>query len=156
MASHALLTSADGARIISNGTQSYVKVSLTRLLPLWISVGAGGLGLLYIIVVAGARLAKRSMSRQDPLLLPFAGVLALLLPVPLFDLQSIMQLGDLTLASGLLAAATAALSVAMIVGLIQALRHASDRLAGLAAMLAVLQLCLLLTAWGLLPFRLWA
>ncbi|MDO8438661.1 MAG: serine hydrolase domain-containing protein [Telluria sp.] len=156
LASHALLTSAEGARVISNGTQSYEKVSLMRLLPPWISVAAGLLGLAYILVMAIARLAMRRMSRQAPLLAPLAGALALLLPVPFFYGQSFLQLGDLTLASGLLAAVTAALPVAMLIGLGMTLRRKTIKSAESAAMLAVLQLSLVLAAWGLLPFRLWA
>lgn len=156
LASHALLTSAEGARIISNGTQSYEKVSLLHLLPLWISVIAGVLGLAYILIKAIARLAMRRMSRRDPLLAPFAGALALLLPLPFFYGQSFVQLGDLTLASGLLAAVTAALPVAMLIGMGMALRTKTFKNADTAAMLAVLQLTLVLAAWSLLPLRLWA
>lgn len=156
LASHVLLTSAEGTHIISNGTQTYEQISLARLLPLWLSVAAGLLGLVYLVVAGGARLAMRAMSRHDPLLVPFAGVLALLLPAPFFYLQSFVQLGDRTLASSLLAAVTAALPLAMLIGLAMAARHHTLRSAGSVAMLAVLQLSLLLAAWGLLPFRLWA
>lgn len=156
LASHVLLISADGARIISNGTQSYEKVSLMRLLPLWFSVAAGLMGLACILLMAGTRLALRRMSLRDPLLAPFAGALALLLPLPFFYRQSFMQLGDVTLASGLLAAVTAALPVAMLIGLAMALRNKTWKSAGPVAMLAVLQFALMLAAWDWLPFRLWA
>lgn len=156
LASHALLTSAEGARIISNGAQSYEKVPLMRLLPLWMSVVAGLLGLAIILIKSGARLAMRRMSPQDPLLAPFAATLALLLPLPFFFLQSFLQLGDLTLASGLLAAVTAILPVAMLIGLSMAKRRKTIKSAESAAMLAVLQLTLVLAGWSLLPLRLWA
>ena len=155
LASHALLTSAEGVRVISNGTQSYEKVSLMRLLPLWISVAAGVLGLASILVMAIARLAMRTVSLKDSLMAPFAGTLALLLPIPLFYRQSFVQLGDLTLASGMLAAVTGALPVAMLVGLGVMMRSKTIKSVQLAAMLAVLQLTLVLAAWRLLPLRLW-
>lgn len=153
--SHALLTSPEGARIISNGTQSYEQVPLVRLLAWWASVAAGLLGLAAIMLMGLARLLQR-MSRHDPLLAPFAAVLALLLPLPLFYRQSFLQLGELTLASGLLAAATATLPLAMLAGLWMAWRRAALRSRDTAAMLAVLQLCLMLAGWELLPLRLWA
>lgn len=156
LASHALLTSAEGARVITSGTQSYERISLMRLLPLWISVGAGVSGLAYILFAGIARLALRRMALRDPLLPPFVGVLALTLPLPFFYQQSFVQLGDLTLASGLLAAVTGALPVAMLVGLGMTLCRKTISRADLAAMLAVLQLTLLLAAWNLLPFRVWA
>lgn len=156
LASHALLTSAEGARVISNGRQSFEQVPLMRLLPLWSSVIAGLLGLAFILVKGVARLAMRRMSPADPLLAPLAATMALVLPLPFFYQQSFLQLGDLTLASGLLAAVTGALPMAMIIGMGVALRRKSIMSADAAAMLAVLQLNLLLAAWSLLPFRLWA
>jgi CubicO group peptidase (beta-lactamase class C family) len=156
LASHALLTSVEGARVISNGTQSYERVSLMRLLPLWISVAAGLFGLAYILVRGIARLALRRMPLRDPLLAPFIGVLSLSLPLPFFYQQSFVQMGDLTLASGLLATVTGALPVAMLIGLGMTLHGKTISRAESAAMLAVLQLTLLLAAWNLLPFRLWA
>ncbi len=155
LASHALLTSAEGAHVISNGTQSYEKVPLMGLLALWISLAAGMLGLAYIVLKVIARLAMRLMSFHDPLLVPFAGAMALLLPLPFFYRQSFLQLGDLTFASGLLAAVTAALPVTMLIGLGMTLRTKTIISPESAAMLAVLQLALVLAAWGLLPFRLW-
>ena len=155
LASHALLVSAEGTRVISSGTQRYEQVSLLRLAALWTSIAAGVIGLACIVAIGGMRLARRRMVLRDPLLAPFAGMLALLLPVPFFYRQSFLQLGDLTLASGLLAAVTAALPVTMLVGLATALRSRPAQSAAAVAMLAVLQLAVLLAAWGLLPLRLW-
>ncbi|GGX79368.1 serine hydrolase domain-containing protein [Pseudoduganella dura] len=155
LASHALLTAADGGRVITSGTQSWEKVPALRLLLLWLSVAAGVPGLAWILLQGFARLALRRMALHDPLLAPFAGTLALLLPVPFFYRQSFLQLGDLTLASGLLAAVTAVLPATMLAGLAVALRKKTGIGAGPAAMLAVLQLTLVLAAWGLLPLRLW-
>ncbi len=104
--------------------------------------------------IVGQRYERR-LSRQDALAAPAAGVLALLLPLPLFYSQSFIQLGDLTLASGVLAAVTAALPVTMLIGLATALRRLTWRSVEEAAMFAVLQSCLVLAAWDLLPLRLW-
>ncbi|UVW28781.1 serine hydrolase [Massilia sp. H6] len=163
-ASHVLLVSAEGRRVLSTGTQSYEQVSLAYLALLWISIGGGVLGLTYILIKPLWRLARRRTAghiagcsaRRDPLWAPFAGALALLLPLPFFYHQSFMRLGELTLASGLLAAVTGALPVAMLAGLAASLRAARVDILDAAAMLAVLQLCLVLAAWGLLPLRLWA
>jgi len=65
-------------------------------------------------------------------------------------------LGDLTVASGLLATATAILPIAMLTGLGIALRRKSIRTMDTIALLAVLQFSLVLAWWGLLPLRLWA
>lgn len=155
-ASHALILSSEGRRVISTGTQSYEQVSPMVLVPLWISIAAGLLGSAWIAVKALLRLAMRRSRRRDPLLAPCAAILALLLPIPFFYRQSFLQLGDLTLASGLLATVTAALPVAMLVGLGMALRQTVMPRVDAAAMLAVLQFSLVLAWWGLLPLRLWA
>lgn len=153
--SHALLVSVDGTRVITSATQRYEEVSLLRLVALWASLAAGVLGLGYLLATGCMRVARRRMAPGEPLLAPFAGTLALLLPVPFFYRQSFLQLGDLTLASGLLAAVTAALPVTMVIGLAMALRGRPVGRAAVAAMLAVLQLAVLLAAFGLLPLCLW-
>ncbi|MBB3222388.1 serine hydrolase domain-containing protein [Pseudoduganella umbonata] len=156
--SHALLVSADGKRIVTNGTQSHEQVSMLYLSSLWLSVGAGLLGLAWIVLKGMARLAARRMSPSDPLAAPLAGALALLVPLPLFYRQSFLQLGDLTAASGLLAIVTAALPVTMLAGLAMALRSTGSRTGNridALAMAAVLQLAIGLAAWELLPLRLW-
>ncbi len=155
--SHALLVSAEGTRVVTNGTQTYEQIALTRLLLLWLSVGAGLLGMTAILIAGVARLAMRRLARHDPLLAPFAGVLALMLPLPLFFQQSFLQLGDVTPASMLLAIVTGALPLAMLTGLALSLRRTTgNRVEPMAvAMLAVLQLTGVLAAWGLLPLRFW-
>lgn len=154
--SHALLISPEGRRVISNGSQSHEQRPLPFMLALWTSLAAGLLGLATILVKGCARLAMRRLALRDPLTAPFAGALALLLPLPFFYGQSYLQMGDLTLASGLLAAVTAALPLAMLAGLGMSLRRKGVKRADAVAMLAVLQLALVLAAWGLLPLRLWA
>jgi CubicO group peptidase (beta-lactamase class C family) len=156
LASHAFLVSTEGKRVMSTGTQSYEQVTPGFLLVLWTSIAAGLLGLAWIVIKSLWRLARRRMPRCDPLLPPLAGALALLLPLPLFYLQSFLQLGDLTVASGLLAIVTAMLPIAMLTGLGMALRRKSIRSVDTIALLAVLQFSLVLAWWGLLPLRLWA
>ena len=153
LASHALLTSSDGRRIVTNGTQSYAQVPSGVLVLLWSSLGAGVLGLVTIALRAGGRLARRRFAVSDPLALPLAGMLALLLPLPFFYAQSLVRLGDLTVASALLAVVTALLPVAMAVGLARSLRRKAGMDA--AASLAVLQGCVVLATGGLLPLQLW-
>lgn len=155
VASHALTLSAEGRRVISTGTQSYEQVPLLYLLVLWISVSVGMVGLAYIVLALPLRFAMRRLSRRDPLIAPFTGAIGLLLPIPFFYRQSFLQLGDLTVASGLLATVSAALPLTMLVGLHIALRRTMIVRTDVIAMLAVLQYGLMLAYWGLLPLRLW-
>ena len=155
IASHALATPHEAMRVLSTGTQSYEQVALWYLLLLWTSMVAGALGLAYIVVTPLLRTVMRRMSGRDPLLAPFVGALALLLPIPFFHRQSFLQLGDFTVASSLLATVTAALPLAMLAGLYLSVRRPVTARTDAIAMLAVLQFSVVLASWGLLPMRLW-
>ncbi|MGI8560022.1 MAG: hypothetical protein ACR2J7_00985, partial [Luteimonas sp.] len=159
IASHALLTAADGTRVLSTGTQSYEWIPLPKLALLWASLIAGVLGLVWLLLSGLGRLLARRMPPSHPVFVPLLGILALLLPLPLFLRQSFLQLGDLTWASGLLAIVTATLPLTMLVGLVLQFRSPGSGVVArfdLLAMLAVVQWALVLAAWGLLPLRLWA
>lgn len=158
LASHALLVADGGARVIANDHQSYARVSAVRLAALWASLVAGALGLLYVLVAGFARLARRRSRRIDPLRLPWFGVIALALPVPLFARQSFLQLGDPTVASGMLTFVTVMLPLAMLAGLGRLMSGPRSRGAAVdaVALLAVLQWVAVLAVWGLMPVRLWA
>lgn len=157
-ASHALLISSEGERLISTGTQTFQQISLLKLVPLWASLLLGLFGIAYILVSGLIRASARRMQASDPVFIPFLAVLALMLPVPLFFRQSFLALGDLTLASGSLAMVTAALPLAMVTGLWRfARRRRAGTVAALdaGAMLAILQWSIVLATWGLVPLRLW-
>lgn len=160
VASHAFFVSASGVRVLDTGVQSYERISPTALAALGTSLVAGVLGLGYLLVAGVVRLARRRLALTDPLLPPFAGIVALAVPVPFFMSQSFLELGDLTAASGLLAAVTALLPVAMAAGLALHVRRRGPGCTSQAleaiAMAAVLQWALVLAWWGLVPLRLWA
>jgi CubicO group peptidase (beta-lactamase class C family) len=159
IASHALLTPAQGRRVISTGLQSYERISLWKLVALWTSLVAGVLGLAWVLCSGIARMLSRRMNRSHPLMVPSLGVLALLLPLPLLFTQPFLQLGDVTPGSVLLALATAALPLTMAVGLMLRFRHrrkGTIAMLDALAMASVLQWTLVLAVWGLLPLRLWA
>ena len=156
--SHALLIAADGKQVLSDGRQSFERVSLWEIVPLWVSFLVGMVGLLYIFLSGLARLISTRLAISRPMLLPFLAVTALLVPIPLFFRQSFLQLGDVTAASITLAVVTAFLPAAMLIGLwIQLRRRRSSavEIVDLLATAAVLQLTIVLVAWNLVPLRLW-
>ena len=159
MASHALLVAQDGQRIITTSYQSYRQVPLTTLASLWASLIAGLLGLVWLLLVGLVRLARRGSARSQPAFAPFVGIALLLVPLPLFYRQSFLQLGDFTLASGLLAVVTLLLPITMLIGLWLSFRRRPRSLwatLDAGAMLAVLQWTAVLAWWELMPLRLWA
>ena len=159
--SHVLLQD-DGKHILSDGLRSYERVSMLRMLVLWGSLALGMAGLLYVLVVAVWRAALRRLGRGDHLFAPLLSLLALLLPLPFFYFQSYLRLGDVSVASVLLALATGALPLATAFGLARCWRSCGTAAeAGSWAkwdwvsLLAALQLLLVLAWWGLLPLRMW-
>lgn len=157
-ASHVLLTSADGERVISSGIQNHVRIHTGTLMLLWSSLLTGLSGLA-LLIGRGTCLALRGrLQRSDALLPPLLVFVALLLPAPFFLSQSFLALGDRTTASVLLAIASGALPLSVVAGLLRHLRgrqtRQPDRLET-AALLAALQWMAVLAAWGLLPLRLW-
>jgi CubicO group peptidase (beta-lactamase class C family) len=158
--SHALVVAAEGTRVLETGVRSYEQFSATALALLWASLASGLLGLGYLAIAGALRLVRRRLSLSHALALPFAGIVALAIPIPLFMTQSFLALGDPTPATVSLAIATAFLPVASVVGLWRLARRretgAESRAAEALAMAAVLQWTLVLAAWGLVPLRLWA
>lgn len=160
IASHVLLTSSDGRQVISDGTHSWVRATIWRLVPLWFSALVGIVGLVRLIVAAAVRVSRNAISPQDPGFAPTFALIALLVPLPFFFLQPFLAIGDLTLASALTALVTGALPLALMYGVFSNLRIGVRRtkaaLYETYAMLALLQWTLVLAAWGLIPLRLWS
>ncbi len=155
-ASHVLHRSPGGARVFSDGLQSYERISLAKIVPLWTSFCAGVMGFVFILFAGLVRVVRRRLTLET--LVPFIAVTALLLPLPLFFRQSFLQLGDVTSASVTLAIATAILPPGMLAGLVLQWRSRASGLVAfldIAAMVVVLQWTIVLAAWGLLPLRLW-
>ena len=159
--SHVLMQE-EGRHVLSDGLRSYERASMLRMLVLWGSLALGVAGLLYVLAAGAYRAARRSLGRGDHLFAPLLSLLGLLLPLPFLYFQSFLRLGDATIASVLLALATGALPLAMAFGLARCWRSRGTAAeAGTlakwdwVALLAALQLLLVLAWWGLLPLRLW-
>jgi hypothetical protein len=158
-ASHVLLGSPDGERLVSNGFQTYAQMPVAKFAALWSSLAAGLAGLIYLFVSGFARLLTGRLRPSCPVFAPFLAVTALFLPLPFFLYQSFLRLGEATAASVSLALVTGALPLAMAIGI---LLHARRRPPGatavldIAALFAVLQWTIVLAAWNLIPLRLWS
>ncbi|WP_198043901.1 serine hydrolase domain-containing protein [Janthinobacterium sp. 1_2014MBL_MicDiv] len=159
--SHVLLQE-EGRHVLSDGLRSYERASMLRMLVLWGSLALGAAGLLYVLLAGLYRAARRTLGRGDHLFAPLLSLLSLALPLPFYFFQSWLRLGDVTVASVLLALATGALPLAMAFGLARCWRSRGTAAeAGTlekwdwVALLAALQLLLVLAWWGLLPLRMW-
>lgn len=152
---HVMLIGDDGQRIVSDGIRNYAKADMVLFTGLWLSLGIGLLGLAYIVTVGCWHLLRKRLRTRDPLFAPLMGVFALALPAPLFYMQSFMRMGELTMASGMLAVVTAVLPLTLVAGLAMQWRGGQRHVGDTLALIASLQCMLVLAAWGMLPFMLW-
>jgi len=157
--SHVFYRGNEGEYLLSDGFQTFRKVSAAYLGAHWASLLGGLVGLLWILIAGSISLIRwRSGMFRRPVAPAFIAAALLFVPLPLFFTQSFMALGDFTLASGSLAVATLLLPIGMLVT-IWLSREAwrTSRLSlchGVAAVL-VLQWCAVLWVNGMLPLRLW-
>jgi hypothetical protein len=150
-----MLIGDDGQRIVSDGIRNYARADMVQFVGLWASLAIGLLGLAYIVTIGCWRLLRKRLRPRAPLFAPLMGVLALALPAPLFFMQSFMRMGELTMASGMLAVVTAALPLTLVAGLAMQWRGGQRHVADTLALIASLQCMLVLAAWGMLPLMLW-
>jgi CubicO group peptidase (beta-lactamase class C family) len=158
-ASHVLYRDEQNKLLISDGFVTYEKSNVFYLLFLWISLIVGCLGILFILLAGIIRfIRKRKAFIKEPLFVPFLSVCCLFIPIPFFLNQSFMALGDLTTASFLTAIVTGFLPLAMLFGCWKYFKNGfSERKKKyeLLAVISTLQWLIILSSWGMIPFRLW-
>ena len=159
-ASHIFLRGEEGEYLISDGFQTFEKVSTAYVTAHWASFFLGSIGIIWLFLAGLLSLARYRRKIFQRCEAPaFISLILLFVPVPFFLAQSFMALGDLTLASGLLATVTVLVPLGMLLTVIRAKNaYTISRIAffhGLAAV-CVLQWCAVLAVGGLLPLRLWA
>ena len=151
--SHAVLRDAQGRRVLTNGLQWFREMSAGLVWALRASLAVGLAGLAYLVVATpfSAWKGRRSLLQPAavaPLLLLSAGALV--------SWHGFERFGDFTVGSASLFAATILLPIGV---LVQAVRAARGRYPfwkiEVAACVAVLQWCLVLAFFGLLPLALW-
>ena len=160
-ATHVLLRSTEDRPIIADGLRTLERVRPLTVYAQWASALAGIASLLYLLVVGGVRsiqALRRRTWRSEPLRWP-AACLALMLAAPaLYLTQSFLAVGDPTLANVAIALLTGVLPLTLLAAGVHrvhiGLRAHSARLDFLA-LSGGLQWCVVLAAWGMLPFALW-
>ena len=157
--SHVFLQDEKGEYLISDGFKTFEKVPAAYLVAHWTSIflGLGGLTWIFIAGVISVVRYRINMLRRSEAP-AFVALALLLVPIPFFMTQSFMALGDLTLASALLAAVTLLLPIGMLLTIMRAKKEWRESrvnlIHGLAAAF-VLQWCAVLIAVRMLPLRLW-
>jgi CubicO group peptidase (beta-lactamase class C family) len=160
-ATHVLLRTADGVPVVSDGLRTLERVSAVSVWGLWVSAAVGIVALAYLLVVGAMRsvgaLRRRAWS-DEPLRWPAVCLVLLLLAPGLYLTQSFLAIGDPTPANVAIALLTGALPVALVVGGVQRVRTGLGTLGArleLAAIAGLLQWCVVLVVWGLVPMVIW-
>jgi len=157
--SHVFFQGKDDEYLISDGFRTYEKVPTAYLVSHWSSILLGLGGIIWIFLSGVASIVRfRTSMLSRPEAPAFIALILLFIPIPFFMTQSFMALGDLNLASILLAAVTMLLPIGMLMTIIRAKigwsESRMDKVHGLAAV-CVLQWCAVLIAAKMLPLRLW-
>lgn len=157
--SHVFLRGSEGRYLFSDGFRTYEKVSTVYLAAHWTSIALGLVGLVWLFVAGLAAVVRYGIKiLRRPIAPALLAILLLFVPIPFFMTQSFMALGDVTVASVLLAAVTVLVPIGMLLTIVLCKKTLSESrvnlLHGLAAAF-VLQWCVVLVAAGMLPLRLW-
>lgn len=160
-ASHVFYQDDEAVHLLSDGFNTYEKVNAGWLFAHWASMILGLLGLAILLIAGLVMLLRQRVKFLRTYSAPaFFSVVALCLPVPFFFGQSFMALGDVTLASALLAVVTFLMPVGVIITAWRAWRAWQTRQSSVLALvhsvaaIMLLQWCFVLAAAGLLPLRL--
>lgn len=152
--SHALLTGPGGERMITDGLRTFRLVPSLLIPSLWLSLALGIIGMLYALTVLPMRARRHYRRMLQPLAI---APLLLLAGAGLIYFQPFIHLGDRTAASIVLAAGSIALPIGAMIQAVLALRHRTGLWQlEIGSALAVLQWCIVLAVFGLVPLVLWA
>jgi len=160
-ATHVLLRSSENRPIITDGLRTLERVRPLTVYARWASALVGLAAVLYLLVIGGVRTVqsvRRGMWRSEALRWP-ATCLALMLVAPaLYLTQSFLAIGDPTPANVAIALLTGMFPLTLLVAGMHrvrtGLRTNTARL-DLLVLAGALQWCVVLAAWGMLPFVLW-
>lgn len=152
----AFFRDADGQMVIGDGLTPFRKVWGGAILGVWLSLGLGALGLVWLLVSGLVQWFQCGASFwHRPIVWATVAWLLLLVPVPFLATQAFTTWGDLTAGSGLLALATALLPVGLLVAggqywraVFGSVRAKFDAI----AILMTLQSVGLLVYWHVIPF----
>ncbi len=154
--SHGIVFDEHGDMFISDGLSTFKRQSVLIVLGYWVSLIFGVLGFLYLFALGLARALTREIQRLNVIAWPFINILAFSIPVFLFYNQPFLQFGEMSQASIALATVSGLLPFTLLLSILLGLKKRSDwsiRDALASAML--LQLCVVLFWWDLLPMVFW-
>lgn len=157
-ASHVFYQSKAEYWMLSNGYKTYKKSSEFLLICYWLSLFFGVLGFFYLLVISIIRILKKQVHKLNPIKWVIINLSAFTLPLFAYSSQSFLAFGDKTIASISLAILTGILPFTLSFTLLKCCLQGTNSNTSkndIFAMVMLLQLCLVLFAWGLLPAIYW-
>lgn len=149
----------EGELYFSDGLNTYKKINRGYLVLLWFSFIAGVAGLIFILGKGiKVLLTKKIVFIKTSIAIPFIVTVLLLVPIPLFFLQSFTAFGDKTFASVLAAIVTFILPFGMLYGMWREfleIKNEKKYNYDFLALFSVMQLLIVLFYYGLIPLMLW-
>ncbi|WOJ92131.1 serine hydrolase domain-containing protein [Congregibacter variabilis] len=144
-----------GNEVLSYGLTTWRKASPLLLCLGWVSLILGALGLLYIALKGLWSILSGRLLENKAILPPWLCLMAFALPVYLYTTQPFLRFGEVTAASLILATLSVLLPLSLCLSWYQLAQSQNPSRANLYAVIASLQLCLVLLSQGVLPVVFW-
>ncbi|MBL4679578.1 MAG: beta-lactamase family protein [Pseudomonadales bacterium] len=156
-ASHGIIIDENQNVFISDGLNTFQKQPVLTVTAYWVSLILGISGFLYIILMSLVRSVTRDFQRLKVIGWPLVNLFGFSIPVYFYYNQSFLKFGELTAASISLAIVSGLLPLTLLVAIfIGAKKVKTQRsLEDVVASFMLLQLCLVLIYWDLLPTIFW-
>jgi CubicO group peptidase (beta-lactamase class C family) len=156
--SHLLYRDKMNVPHISNGFTTYQKVNSLLIIGHVGSVFIGCIGFVGLLILALINIRKMYNGELVAMRPVTLGILALVLPMPLFMMYPFTSLGDLTIANAVLTGATALFPILILYSLFKLVRQPVNRGQSIYFILnlAILQWIIVMFIYGQWPLVLWA
>lgn len=157
-ASHVFYEDGKGVLFISDGLNTYKKVSGVSLGLYWLSLTVGLAGLLYLFLAGLIRMVTRNRQSFSRVRWVLINLSLFALPVFLYGRQTFLQFGDVTAASVALAVISGLLPFSLLYSMWVTHRTGLESKwakVDLSAMLMAMPFLLVLFVWGQLPVIFW-
>ncbi|WP_205720060.1 serine hydrolase domain-containing protein [Fodinibius halophilus] len=155
LASHIFITNEEGIKL-SNGLKTYQKASPFLLLINWVGLILGLLGLVYILLRGTWLVLHRKRTIPTALLLPYLNIVLFAVPAYLYFHQHFLEFGNKTAASISLATFTGMIPIVLLISIVLMIKNKPANKFDYLGLGALLQLCLVLVYWDVLPMIFWS
>ncbi len=145
----------DGYGKLSNGLTTWSKASPLLLCLGWAGLILGVLGMFYLVLKGNWLLLRGRILASSAIVPPWLCLMAFALPAYLYTTQPFLRFGEATAASLLLAALSVLLPISLCFSCYYLTRRQGRSVLDLCAVIASLQLCLVLFSQGVMPLVFW-